>query len=273
MDLQSLLLCPMSNVSSIYYKRKLGVHNLTFYNLQNKEVKCYVWNESEGGLNANEFTSIIVHFVDEQLAKLDNDRKIVLYSDGCYYQNRNATLSNALLNVAKLRNITIEQKYLEKGHTHMEADSVHSQIERQVRNRIFNVPADYCLAMKNARRNPFPYVVQYLEHSFFLNYEGTLKAIKSIRPGKKVGDPCVTDLRAIKYTNNALQYKLRFHDEWKDLPTRVKVDSIPVKTPNDIPSLYSERLKISKAKFDDLQDLKNSIPVDYHSFYDQLPWK
>lgn len=30
----------------------------------------------------------------------------------------------------------------------MEADSVHSQIERQVRNNIFNVPADYCLAMK-----------------------------------------------------------------------------------------------------------------------------
>lgn len=26
MDLQSLLLCPMSNVSSIYYKRKVGVH-------------------------------------------------------------------------------------------------------------------------------------------------------------------------------------------------------------------------------------------------------
>lgn len=118
MDLQSLLLCPMSNVSSIYYKRKLGVHNLTFYNLQNKEVKCYVWNETEGGLNANEFTTIIAHFVDDQLATLDDNRKMVLYSDGCCYQNRNATLSNALLNVvAKLHNITIEQKYLEKGHT------------------------------------------------------------------------------------------------------------------------------------------------------------
>lgn len=67
-----------------------------------------MWNESEGGLNANEFTTIIARFVDDQLATLDDDRKIVLYSDGCCYQNRNATLSNALLIVAKLRNITIE---------------------------------------------------------------------------------------------------------------------------------------------------------------------
>lgn len=127
--------------------------------------------------------------------------------------------------------------------------------------------------MKNARRNPFPYVVKYLEQSFFKNYEGTLKAIKSIRPGKKVGDPCVTDLRAIKYTNSAVQYKLRFRDEWKDLPLRVKVESIQAKAPNDIPLLYSERLQIAKAKFYDLQDLKKSIPKDYHSFHDQLPWK
>lgn len=82
-DGQGLLLCPMSNVSSIYYKRKLGVHNLTFNNLQSKKVECYEWNESEGGLNENEFTSIIVHFVDEQMATLDvYDPRIVLYSDG-----------------------------------------------------------------------------------------------------------------------------------------------------------------------------------------------
>lgn len=80
-------------------------------------------------------------------------------------------------------------------------------------------------------------------------------------------------MRAIKYTNSAVQYKLRFRNEWKDLPLRVKVDYIQAKAPNDNPLLYSERLQIAKAKFDDLQDLKKSIPKDYHSFYDQLPWK
>lgn len=145
-----------------------------------------MWNESVGGLNANEFTTIIAHFVDDQLVTLDDDRKIVLYSDGCCYQNRNATLSNSLLNVAKLRNITIEQKYLVKGHTHMEVDSVHSQIKRQVRNKIFNVPADYWLALKNARRNPFPYVVEYLEHSFSKTMKVHLKPLSLSDLGRKL---------------------------------------------------------------------------------------
>lgn len=41
----------------------------------------------------------------------------------------------------------------------MEADSVHSQIQRKVGNLTINVPADYVLAMKKARRNPEPYSV------------------------------------------------------------------------------------------------------------------
>lgn len=94
-----------------------------------------------------------------------------MYSDGCGYQNRNVVFSNALLNLAKLHNLRIVQKYLEKGHTQMEVDSVHSQIEKKVRNLTINVSADYVLAMKKACRNPEPYSVNYIDHNFFKNYE------------------------------------------------------------------------------------------------------
>lgn len=272
MDLQCVLLCPKSNVSSLYYKTKLAVHNLSFYNLKTKEVHCYVWNESEGGLTANEFTSIICDFILKQCPLPGNIESIILYSDGCTYQNRNAILSNGLVNLAKLMNITIEQKFLEKGHTQMEADSVHSQIERQVRNKIINVPADYVPMIEKARTKPNPYLVSYLDHTFFKNYE-SLKYFKSIRPGKKVGDPCVTDIRALKYNKEGLMYKLRFGDEYNNLPVRTTVTAVEATMTRDIPILYKDRLKIKKRKYEDLQELKKTIPVDYHHFYDNLLWQ
>ncbi|CAB3252726.1 unnamed protein product [Arctia plantaginis] len=54
---------------------------------------------------------------------------------GCTAQNRNNGVSNALLHLAMARNVVITQKYLEKGHTKMEVDSVHSVIERKLKNR------------------------------------------------------------------------------------------------------------------------------------------
>ena len=172
MDLQSVLLSPKSTVSSMYYKTKLIVHNFTIYNLKTKEGYCFIWNEAEGGLTANEFSSIISYFIETEIvAKFGNDvPEIIIYSDGCTGQNRNATLASALLNLAMFHKITICQKYLLKGHTQMEVDSMHAKIEKQVRDRKINVPADYVHFCREARKNPFPYEVKYLTHGFFLNF-------------------------------------------------------------------------------------------------------
>lgn len=65
-DLQSLLLCPKSNASALYYRRKLAVHNYCIFNLRSKEGYCFLWNESEGKLTVNEFSSIICYFLEKQ---------------------------------------------------------------------------------------------------------------------------------------------------------------------------------------------------------------
>ena len=83
---------------------------------------------------------------------LDNNIKtLIIYSDGCTYQNRNVTLSNALLKVAYDKNITIFQKYLERGHTQLEVDSVHSVIERKLKNKPIYVPQNYVDIFKVSR--------------------------------------------------------------------------------------------------------------------------
>nr|CAH7713644.1 unnamed protein product [Callosobruchus chinensis] len=137
MDLQSVLLSPRSKVSALYYKTKLVVHNFTLYDVRRNKGYCYIWNECAGNLTSNEFSTIIVtalgKFVNQN--PIADDQELILYSDGCTYQNRNAVLSNALLNFSMQNKITITQKFLEKGHTQMECDSMHSVIERALRHK------------------------------------------------------------------------------------------------------------------------------------------
>lgn len=48
------------------------------------------------------------------------------------------------------KNKVVIQKYLEKGHTQMECDSIHSVIERRLRDQDVYLPAEYVNLMKRA---------------------------------------------------------------------------------------------------------------------------
>lgn len=270
MDLQALLLCPKSNVSSLYYKMKLAVHNLTFFNLGTKDGHCFLWNETEGCLSSNEFASIISSFVLSLLPLPEGKDKIVLFSDGCSYQNRNTNVSNALLHISITKEVVIEQIYLEVGHTQMEADSIHSTIERKLRKKNIYVPADYISVIKEARMLQ-PYDVRYIDHDFFKCIDKYL-FYRSIRPGTGKGSPCVVDVRAYKYLpEGKIQFKLNFSDEWADLPQRKNTRMTPMYF-ETLPNLHKTRIRIKKRKYRDLQELKSILAPDYHTFYDDIPF-
>lgn len=112
----------------------MKVHNFTLFNLKTGAGHCYLWDETEGGLNAEEFASILYHFLTNEVDK-ELCNNIIIFSDGCTYQNRNCTLANTLLLASKKLGIVITQKDLEKGHTQMECEAMHSCIERRYRNR------------------------------------------------------------------------------------------------------------------------------------------
>ena len=94
-----------------------------------------------------------------------------MYSDGCTYQNRNIVLANALCHISKTYGIEITQKILEKGHTQMEVDSIHSVIEYKVKqqNTVIYVSHKYVDIMREVRP-AHPYVVHYADHTFFKDY-------------------------------------------------------------------------------------------------------
>ncbi|KAH9635147.1 hypothetical protein HF086_009487 [Spodoptera exigua] len=198
---------------------------------------------------------------------------IILYSDGCTAQNRNVYLSNALLQLSMEKNIIIEQKFLEKGHTQMECDAVHSSIEQKLKNQEIFLPSQFATLSKQARPQK-PYLVEYLDYSFFDDFSDKNSFMyDSIRPGRSVNDPTVTDIRALQYNpSGVIKYKLNFEEDYQDLPRRIRRRVVMPETLPPRPKLYQSRIKISVTKWKHLQELKTVIPSDCHGYYDSLPY-
>lgn len=273
MDVQAVKLYPDTNASAIFYKQRLQVHNFTIYNLGTKQCSNYWFNETQGDLCASTFVSCIVHHLNKYC--LNDTLPIIIYSDGCGYQNRNVYLSNALSAFAINNNKIVEQKYLEKGHTHMECDSVHAKIEKKAAGRNIFVPFDYSTITREARktvnvngvRKDLPLDVEYLSYTFFKNYKDvSMLRYKSIRPGRQANDPTVSHLRSLIYLpNGSIKYKINFDDSYNDLPIRAKPYVFV-----EPKQLWDNLLPIKKAKWDHLQQLKPVIPIDHHTFYDEI---
>lgn len=193
---------------------------------------------------------------------------IVIYSDGCTAQNRNNVMANALLEFSIRNDVVIYQKYLEVGHTQMEVDSVHACIERKLKNREIKLPSDYVTITRESRKNPSLYEAVSCSYNFFRDYNVNLRYL-SIRPGRKKHDPVVLDIKAILYKpSGVINVKLDFNKDWIELPVRPK----KIEHPINYPLMFIERCKISKSKWDHLQELKSVLPSDTHSFYDNLPY-
>lgn len=269
MDLQCVLLCPKTNASTMYYKQKLQVHNLTIYNLKTKEAFCHVWTEVDGDMSSEMFSFIQYSHFKNYILKNRNINNLIIWSDGCGYQNRNVCVSNTFIHLANEFNINISQKFLVSGHTQMECDSMHSLIERKIVTDIYT-PRDYIIIMKTARINPFPFSVNEICYNDVTRLNG--QYLQSIRPGRKVGDPTVHSLRGLMYTKDRqVLYKLTFHENssWQNLPQRINWPNVPY----SFVRLFESPIKLRESKFRDLMSMKSILPKNVHSFYDNLPFE
>lgn len=274
MDAQAVKLCPDINASAIYYKQRLQVHNFTIYNLATHQCTNYWWNETNGDLSASTFISCIIYHLKTHC--LSDTLPIIIYSDGCGYQNRNHYLSNALSIFAIENSKIIEQKYLEKGHTQMECDSAHAKIEVKLKKQTIYLPNDYVRITKEARKTVkidnkiinMPFNALYLDYSFFKNYTDVkLIRFTTIRPGRNKNDPTVSQIKSLIYLPSGdIKYKLSFDEEYMNLPTTIKT----YEGYNEPKPLLSAPRPIQPSKWKHLQALKLVIPREYHYFYDNL---
>lgn len=82
---------------------------------------------------------------------------------------------------------------MEKGHTQMECDSMHSNIEKQLKKVVLTSHCPVLISSPVKKLEFNSHIT--LEYSYFQNYKDTITHFISIRPGTKIGDPQVTDLR------------------------------------------------------------------------------
>lgn len=265
-DLQKVLLAPSLQTSACYYKTKLCVHNYTVYDKKTRIATCYIWPETAADLSSNTFCSLIYDYLTTN-DRCISAKTIIIYTDGCTYQNRCAQFSNCLLFYTIMFKKQLIHKYLCKGHTQMEVDSVHSVIERICTNRNIYTPTCYINLIENAKKHNPKYKVRYLDYTFFSNFK-QFNFYMSIRPGRGVGDACVTDICQLKYESD-ITYKINHDDAtWSALPQRI--NNIKIDENTHVEKMYQHSIPIKRSKWTDLQNLKSVIPKDYHAYYDSL---
>ncbi|KAJ1523112.1 hypothetical protein ONE63_001005 [Megalurothrips usitatus] len=128
-DLQQVMQCPQLTSGNVYYLRQLSVYNLTVYVTETNMAYNFIWHETQGKRGADEIASCIVTFFHEFLPP--SVKHVIMYSDTCSGQNKNSHMCGALAMVVQQHPTlgTIDQKFLVSGHTHLECDQAHHQIE------------------------------------------------------------------------------------------------------------------------------------------------
>ncbi|KAF0755768.1 Uncharacterized protein FWK35_00026893, partial [Aphis craccivora] len=236
---------------SIFSPKKDQCDKCCQYNLKNlpeedtNESINYWFDESQTELVASTFVSCLIDVIEETLKK--SLKPVIIYSDDCTVQNRNCVMSNALLHLCIKYDVTITQKFLEKGHTQMEYDSVHSVIERKLKKTDCYLPSQLSQITKEARIYPFPYTSKLLTFNFFSDYSNKkLMFYESIRPGRV-----------------ALIFLMSCQEGQTKLIKKIFLS---------FPNFINTPKKISLDKWNDLQSLKSIMPYDCHCFYDALPY-
>jgi len=150
-DLQAILNLPYAGDSQIYYMRTLSAYNFTNFENSNAHGYCYLWDESNGSKGSSEIGSCILQYL---YSLPDSVSHVSTFSDTCGGQNRNKNVAAAMLyavsNIEHLK--IIDMKFMESGHSYLEADSMHSTIERARKHKKIYTTQEWSLLLQTARQ-------------------------------------------------------------------------------------------------------------------------
>ena len=113
----------------MYYSRKLCAYNLTIYeSAPPNSAHCFAWTEINGQRGSSEIGTSLYTWIK---ALPNNIKEISLFSDTCSGQNRNQFIAALFIYIVQQDNHieAIQHNFMEKGHSYMEVDSMHSAIE------------------------------------------------------------------------------------------------------------------------------------------------
>lgn len=280
-DLEKCLPTPVLTNAQSFYSLKLWTFNYTIHDATDKKTYCCMWDESVGGRGANEMASCFFKWL-ETVPLSPTVKKLVIWSDNCPSQNRNGGMVMCYLQILKKfpQLQVIEHKFLLRGHTHLEADSAHSLIERQWRKETqfkIMVPWDWQQLVRICnKKNPF--TVISMEQENFKNFKSLYEGANApylLRKKSTSGDLFLIShaviLRVESDKPGILHYKSDYDNnnflevDFNRNRRIVAVSNNPINLPQVDPP------PISMQKYKHLQNLLKWVPKMFHPFYNNIP--
>lgn len=279
-DLQKVLLCPRSEVGSCFYESRLSVYNFTMFDMGPRLGECFVWNETQARKSSAEICSCVLKFIEDRNSKGFEDFEF--YSDNPTSQNKNRFIFAMYLFACVKFGVKILHRYLEVGHTHMEVDSMHAAIEKQVfRKEIFD-QEEWCShilqAKKNGKTRDDPverYVINKVGEDVHIldfkdlvakqnwKYDVSKKEINWTKVREISFDPTKPENVEIKYEYAGDKITLNVNQK-RGRPVNLKTYR-----PGNA---YSNLFPLAASKIKGLKSLIKwgAIPSQYHEFYNDL---
>ncbi|CAC5402475.1 unnamed protein product [Mytilus coruscus] len=208
-------------------------------------------------------------------------KEITFYLDTCGGQNRNQYVAFVMLYALKQHKSIeiINHKLFECGHSEMEADSIHSAVERAKKNTQIYNPSQWDTVVSMARKKN-PYIVIPMNFRDFSDLKSLRKKMcnnmKKTVDNKTINWLLVKWIKVDKASPDAISFNYCFEEE-KFQTVNVQQSGLrgrkrAMQSITLVPT-YDTKLPISEAKKADLLSLCSSgvIPATYHSYYENLP--
>lgn len=281
-DLQSVLQIPYSDISPMYYSRKLCTYNLTiFESAPPKKAYCYAWTELNGQRGSAEIGTALLKWVQTLPPYV---KEISVFSDTCSGQNRNQYIAALFLFIVQNSALeVITHNFLEKGHSYMEVDSMHSAIESANKYVSLYTMQDWLNIFKIARskrgknKTSGNYIVTELKYLDFMDLKSLSQQILKNRKFDKNGQQIkwlnIKQMRYKKCEPGHIEFKYDYTEkQFRVIHTNGQSRSNP-KMPTTLGQLYHQQLCISDEKKRDLIKLcdTKAIPDEFHLWYKSLP--
>lgn len=254
-----------SQQGDIYFKKQLWCFCVCLFDEVHQQGYFYVWNESIASHGTQEIASCLIkHFMNYT----PNDtRRIVLFSDITHSQNRNIKMSlmlNQYLNLEKSELKSIEQHFFVRGHGQNSCNRSFQKVSSNLKpNEVF-VPNNLNEVIQQAKFH----VVQMKSTDFF-SCDSLVQLIANYDKIRKLR---WSDFQRVIYERgDGISFEVFNYgsDESRTIvfPTECAPD---VYSKTKFRLLYPNGCPISKSKYDDLQNLLEFVPVEYHNFYHSL---